>query len=561
MSGAIKNLGIVSVTSVADSKIWWHCKQIDQQLDVLERLPQYENSNQNVVKCVEEIKRHRKELSSLGITYDERSKTPAYDQTSIEDDFELIRKLRLPTSSVHGNDSAASVESQKNLLRLLGRDWGDIMEVAPTWRNYPVHVAIFAGHGLERDNKFCLYSEYFQRGNHYANYYPISRYWHEWWAFVEKNNMEDRHAILVLDMCHSGSVFRELQTWLNDTGDDMENRRCSITIQASCSSSELARGGYFLKAWLSVFQSGISDIANDIFEDLNDLPSASWDQSPCYFTTLTDVNNGFVTVNEINVQLFSNPVLLHAVWMSLHSDLTSHFRGGKSAQSACMHEIETEHLPNGSYEVLDVKCFYSGVKDGEYQLLAILSSPTGLVWSQHCHLQTAALAEGRWVVSTSLTARPVEVAVSVAQEGHTFMTFLLPNQSLTEFMSRPHKDVIVGETIRRRDGAVVTSQSEQKYEEQPRASAKSSFKFTDSSGAHFINKVRSFMNQHSKRRVFSKHSSSFIPLREYLALNSGASIELTPEKWHMVVSILGFSRTRGAFCFADGDDSVQHNDV
>jgi hypothetical protein len=318
-------IGILSVTSVADGRIWWLCTQIKQELDVLDRLKDYDSSpgsEQYHQISYDNIVRQKAELLSLGVQYDETSKEPLYDKTDIEADFRRttgikgLQTIDVRIISLSGNYEQVAVESQGNLYDRLTDSLGNAIDTSMIWREHDVHVAVFAGHGLVKNEVFCLYVEVSQRSDETIKYFPISNYWEQWWEFVITNNFCERHVVIVLDMCHSGAVLHELDTWLSINKNSMKERKCSITIQAACVSEEFARGNYFLSTWLSMLESGKKpDLDSDVVSEVNSMSVDSLDQHPCFQTTLS-VSNGWSTLNGLKIPLLADAKGLHAAWRS-----------------------------------------------------------------------------------------------------------------------------------------------------------------------------------------------------------------------------------------------------
>ena len=481
-----------------------------------------------------------------------------YDRSYIEEDdsnIKLLQDSHVQVVSLHGKGKPGLVEAQVNLSTRLGLEDGILtyVDVVLLWRNCMNQLTVFTGHGCCINDRFALYLEVFRHNQLSVSHFPIQEYWLQWWNFICVQNLFDRNAILVLDMCHSGAVIPEFNAWLGSGNirADLAERRCAISVQASCLKEEFSKGAYFLSAWLHSFRN-----PNDAVELLDDadLPLEAFEQHPVFATSSTSVRGNTLDFGGKLVTFYDDARSLYSCWRRLKQVMCTVTR---PRPNKSMVDLVVGFLSRkGGYCVVDVRPFKSGVRGYEYQLVAVLKSiphrgEEHLIWNQHMHLDSASLAHGVWTVASDISARIVEVLPIQPEKDHEFRTYVYQDDD--QYADRipevfePVEEVGVGEIglTTNEAGHVLASKSNFRVVEQNRQKAKTSILFSGKlapTARTLIRNIQEFMRQRPQQLVYAADVGRFMELSEWFA--GATNDEQLPLIWSLATSIQGITRVR-----------------
>ena len=177
---------------------------------------------------------------------------------------------------------------------------------------------------------------------------------------IEADNVvkKNKHLVLILDSCYSGTFADDLNTLAARPGPWNENE-CTVTVQASCSANEPTFGGYFTPLFLYLNQNpGYLEkqckewekMSEDIKETYSSLPFPS----PVVATTRNwQGDNNLVTrkieCQNFSMQLFCNPGFFKYCFVTWGQELID------QSSRALTEEAAGCFLKQESFEVIDFK--------------------------------------------------------------------------------------------------------------------------------------------------------------------------------------------------------------
>jgi hypothetical protein len=407
--------------AVSELEKWRKLEVIKQLCKVHEISQRYSNANPNLTLSDDQLVAFNflklfapsLTLECLANRLTELERVVNFDGTNIIGDWDRVKEFYPEAKPLWGFDQAATpdtIEAQTNIRAFCQRN-GNIFNQLP-FQITPVNptiLLIIAGHGfINTQNRFHLYYESKDKGKVTSGSLDISRIWYDWIGFLSARDFSSMHLVLVVDTCFSGAAVDNFRDDLDGINEQLKGRNSTISIQASCSRDEVARGDYFLSAYLRAFDNldTITAAAAAVGEERGDQAS-------------------FPTQNP---QFHSSSVIFDVPFFNCgrtFAKFRSCLTPPEPMEVSDSRDLDTKRIStiykNGSYEVEDVRFFKSSVPGGEYQFVATLYSPTDdLTWNQHIHLNPTTLPT--LTIGSKHPNRPVEVNVETAPQNENFAT-------------------------------------------------------------------------------------------------------------------------------------------
>ena len=210
---------------------------------------------------------------------------------------------------------------------------------------------------------------------------------------IEEDNVnkKNKHLVLILDSCYSGTFAKDLKKLAAHPGPWNENE-CTVTVQASCSASEQTFGGYFTPLFLYLNENPSylkkrKDEWQEMTQETKDSYSSLPFPSPVVETTGNwQSSNDSVTMEiecqGFSMQLFRDPGFFKYCFVTWGQEQID------QSSRALTHQAANCFLSQASFQVIDFKL--KKVSSGEFAdtplgLFLVKDMTTGHAVCVHIH--------------------------------------------------------------------------------------------------------------------------------------------------------------------------------